>query len=238
MFRFFRFFRCAHSARSNLVFRRVANGLIQVHDQRRHPKSNLQVVKYANVFSKFEEKKHLIHLFVPQNPTFHSFLPDLAYKKLYSVRGVDFWGKVSGAISVFVCQFLKKRAVARFLFQIRTKLRRNIGFCCASALLCSFFLNFFRVEHRFFFFSMSIVFSLLLAESFAAYTRSATYSRGQSKGRANDAPKTNTLGTREVLKKQRIRPYTVSVKTRADIRLQMHSQVLTVAVYNLFSAQT
>ena len=55
-----------------------------------------------------KKENHLRHLFVPQNPTFHSFLPDLAHKKLYSVRGVDLWGNVSSAISVFVCQFPKK----------------------------------------------------------------------------------------------------------------------------------
>ena len=91
------------------------------------------------------DKKHLGHLTVPQNPTFDRFLPDLAHKKLYSVRGVDFLGKVSGAISIFVCQFLQKRAVSRFLFQIRTKPRWNICFCCASALLCSFFFSSFFV---------------------------------------------------------------------------------------------
>ena len=56
------FFRCAHSVRSNLVFRRVGNGLVQVHDQRRHPRCNRQVVKYANVFSKFERKKNYIEV--------------------------------------------------------------------------------------------------------------------------------------------------------------------------------
>ena len=60
------------------------------------------------------DKKHLGHLTVPQNPTFDRFLPDLAHKKLYSVRGVDFCGKVSGVISIFVYQFLQKRAVSRF----------------------------------------------------------------------------------------------------------------------------
>ena len=107
-----------------------------------HPFDMLKKKKNRCSTRKKMTKKHLGHLFAPQNPTFHSFLPDLAHKKLYSVRGVDFLGKVSGAISVFVCQFLQKRAVSRFLFQIRTKPRWNIGFCCASAFLCIFFFKF------------------------------------------------------------------------------------------------
>ena len=58
MFHFFRFFRCAHSAKSNWVFRCVSNGLTQVHDQSDHLKCNLVKVKYANTFSESEEKKN------------------------------------------------------------------------------------------------------------------------------------------------------------------------------------
>ena len=47
-------------------------------------------------FRNLKKENHLRHLFVPQNPTFHSFLPELAHKKLYSVRGVDFLGESFG----------------------------------------------------------------------------------------------------------------------------------------------
>ena len=54
------FFRCANSAKSNSVFRCVRNGLIQVHDQRRHPKRN--PLHYRHQFDEipYSRKKGLL----------------------------------------------------------------------------------------------------------------------------------------------------------------------------------
>ena len=108
---FFVFFRCAHSARSNLVFRRVGNGLIQVHDQRRHPKCNLQVVKYANVFSKFEKKKTTWDICLFLKILHSTAFCQIWHTKNYIPFAVSIFGRKFGIpsqkayrISVFVVQ--------------------------------------------------------------------------------------------------------------------------------------
>ena len=78
-------------------------------------------------FWNLKKENHLRHLFVPQNPTFQSFLPDLAHKKLYSVRGVEFKGSF-GCHLGFCVPISPKACRISVLFQIRTKPQWNIGF--------------------------------------------------------------------------------------------------------------
>ena len=84
-----------------------------------------------------------------------SYIPQLfarfgTQKTIFRSR-CRFLGESFGFHLGFVCQFLNKRTVSRFLFQIRTKPRWNIDFCCASVVVCVFFSSFSCGTSTFFF---------------------------------------------------------------------------------------